>query len=68
MNKEQPTREELINHIFELSFALDSQSAAKDYSSLRVTHYNNLQWIYDNGLDKEYYKYFLSELQGVQGE
>lgn len=68
MNKEQPTREELINHIIELSFALDSQSAAKDYLSLRRTHYNNLQWIYDNGLNNEYYKYFLSELQGVQGE
>lgn len=68
MNKKQPTREELINHLIELSFALDSQSAEKDYLSLRRTHYNNIQWFYDNGLDNEYYKYVFSELQGAQNE
>lgn len=55
---------ELLNHIFELSFALDSQSAGKDFLSLRRTHYNNLNWIHENGLTDEYYKYFLEKING----
>lgn len=57
------TREELIHHIFELSFALDSQSAGKDYVALRKTHYNNQKWIHDAGLSEEYYKYFVTALE-----
>lgn len=63
MNKE-PTKAELLNHIFELSFALDSQSAGKDYLSLRRTHYNNLNWIHENGLTDEYYKFFFGRMNG----
>lgn len=55
---------ELLNHIFELSFALDSQSAGRDFLSLRRTHYNNLNWIHENGLTDEYYKYFFEKIKG----
>ena len=55
---------ELINHLFELSFALDSQSAGKDFLSLRRTHYKNLQWIYKNGLNDDYYKFFFGRIDG----
>lgn len=58
----EPTTEELIQHIFELSFALDSQSAGKDYVSLRSTHYQNQKWIHDKGLQEEYYQYFVKQI------
>lgn len=58
----EPTAEELIQHIFELSFALDSQSAGKDYVSLRSTHYQNQKWIHDKGLQEEYYQYFVKQI------
>lgn len=54
---------EMINHIFELSFALDTQSAGKDFLSLRRTHYNNQKWIHDHGLQEEYYQFFIKMLQ-----
>ena len=50
--------QELKQHLFELSFALDCQSCAKDYAALRDTHYDNMNWIIDNGLWDEYYKRF----------
>ena len=52
------SRDELIKHIFELSFALDSQSAGKDYMALRNTHYQNQKWIHDKGLQEKYYQFF----------
>lgn len=55
--------EELKQHIFELSYALDSQSSGKDYVALRNTHYDNQIWIHDNGLQEEYYKYFYSKFK-----
>ena len=55
------TNEELKKHIFELSYALDSQSAGKDYVALRSTHYNNIRWIRDNGLLDEFYDYFFKK-------
>ena len=55
--------DELINHIFELSFALDTQSAGKDFLSLRRTHYNNQKWIHDHGYQEEYYKFFINRLK-----
>lgn len=58
----EPTREELIRHIFELSFALDSQSAGRDYVSLRSTHYQNQRWIHDKGLQEEYYQFFIKQI------
>lgn len=54
--------EDLKRHIFELSFALDSQSAGKDYVALRNTHYQNQKWIHDNGLQEEYYQFFVKRI------
>ena len=55
--------DELLDHIFELSFALDTQSAGKDFLSLRRTHYDNQRWIHDNGYQEEYYQFFIKRLQ-----
>ena len=55
--------EELKQHLFELSYALDSQSSGKEYKALRRTHYENQIWIRDNGLQEEYYKYFYSKFK-----
>lgn len=49
------TGEELKQHIYELSYALDTHSAGKDYIALRRTHYNNIEWLQKNGLTEEYY-------------
>lgn len=46
---------ELKQHIYELSIALDMYSAGKDYVVLRRTHYNNLEWLHNHGMTKEYY-------------
>jgi hypothetical protein len=54
--------EDLKRHIFELSFALDSQGAGKDYVALRNTHYQNQKWIHDNGLQEEYYQFFVKRI------
>lgn len=62
------TIDELKAHIFKLSFALDIQSAGKDYDGLRITHYNNQRWIHDNGLQEEYYKYFCKKAFGEEQE
>lgn len=63
MSKTHLTNEELRQHIFELSFALDTQSAGKDFLSLRTTHYNNVRWLQDNGLQEEYYQFFMKQLE-----
>lgn len=55
--------EELKQHLFELSYALDSQSSEKDYSALRRTHYENQIWIHVHGLKEEYYNYFYSKFR-----
>lgn len=57
------SNEELKNHIFELSFALDTQSAGKDFLSLRRTHYDNQRWIHDNDMQEEYYQFFIQKLK-----
>jgi hypothetical protein len=57
------TNEELKQHLFELSYALDSLSAGKDYVRLRRTHYENQIWLHDNGLSEEYYQHFVNELR-----
>ena len=54
---------ELKQHLFELSYALDSKSSGKDYVALRRTLYDNQIWIHDNGLQEEYYKYFYSKFK-----
>ena len=51
--------EKLKHQIFVLSYALDSESAGKDYIALRNTHYNNQVWLHDNGLSEEYYRYWV---------
>ena len=56
------TEEELKQHLFELSFALDSQSAGKDYVALRSTHYNNQKWLHNHELQEEYYQYFITRI------
>lgn len=60
--------EQLKQHIFKLSFELDSQSAEKDYVALRNSHYNNQRWIHDNGLQEEYYQYFFKKQFGEEQE
>lgn len=57
--------EDLKKHLFELSFALDSQSAGKDFIALRKTHYDNVTWLHDNGLQEEYYQYFSNKINKV---
>ena len=56
----------LLQHLFELSFALDSQSAGKDYVALRRTHYENQRWLHDKGLQEDYYQYFLKAELGEE--
>ena len=55
--------DELKQQLFELSFALDSQSAGKDYIALRRTHYDNIQWLHDHGLQEEYYQFWVEKLK-----
>lgn len=57
------TEEELKQHIYGLSFDLDIYSAGKDYVALRRTHYNNIQWLHDSGLQEEYYQFFVKALK-----
>ena len=63
-NSEERMAAKYKEHIFELSFALDSQSAGKDYPALRNSHYKNQKWIHDNGLMEEYYHYFIKKQFG----
>ena len=56
------TLEELKEQLFKLSYELDSYSAGKDYVSLRRSHYKNVQWLHDIGLQEEYYQYFLKRI------
>ena len=58
------TEEELKNHLFELSLALDKYSAGKDYVSLRATHYANIKWLHEHGLTEEYYKVLFEDIKG----
>lgn len=58
--------ETLKQQLFHLSFALDSQSAGKDYVALRNTHYNNQKWLHDNGLQEEYYQFFIKKIGGEE--
>ena len=59
---------ELLNHLFELSYALDSKSAERNLVGLRDTHYKNQIWLHDHGLTEDYYKYFLKTRFGGQAE
>lgn len=53
---EKMTEKELKKHIYELTYALDTYSASKNYDALRRMHYNNIAWLQQHGLGDEYYK------------
>ena len=55
--------EELKQHFYELSYALDSHSAGKEYEELRRTHYENIDWMENKGLEEEYYKVFFEHIK-----
>lgn len=57
------TEEELKDHIYELSIALDTYSAGKDYVALRRTHYANIEWLHENGLMDEYYNVLFAHIK-----
>ena len=50
------SEEELKQHLYELSYALDTYSAEKDYVALRKAHYDNIEWLHKHGLTDEYYE------------
>ena len=55
--------EELKQHIYELSYALDNYSALKDYVALRRTHYNNIEWLQKHGLVEEYFNVLFARIK-----
>jgi hypothetical protein len=57
------TIEELKEHLYELSYALDNHSARKDYVALRRTHYDNIEWLHKHGLTDEYYNVFFAHIK-----
>lgn len=57
------TNEELKEHLFELSYALDNYSAGKDYVALRRTHYDNIEWLQKHGLTDEYYNVLFAHIK-----
>lgn len=61
------TDEEILQHLYEISYALDNYSAGKDYVSLRRTHYDNIKWLDDYGLTKGYYKVLFAHIQADRG-
>lgn len=61
------TKEELLQHLYELSYALDNYSAGKDYVALRKTHYDNIKWLSKHGLTEDYYKVFFAHIQSDKG-
>ena len=57
------TIEELKEHLYELSYALDNHSAGKDYVALRRTHYDNIEWLQKHGLADEYYNVLFAHIK-----
>ena len=57
------SEEELKQHLYELSVALDYYSAGKDYVALRKTHYDNIEWLQKHGLTEEYYGVLFSRIK-----
>lgn len=55
--------DEINQHMFKLSVALDKYSAGKDYVALRKTHYDNIQWLQQHGLAEEYYKVLFADIK-----
>ena len=50
--------DKIKQHLFQISYDLDNQSVREDYGALRKTHYKNIEWMQDQGLGEDYYKYF----------
>ena len=61
------TEEELKQHLYELSYALDSYSVGKDYIALRRTHYDNINWLQEHGLADEYYNVLFAHIKAEKG-
>lgn len=57
------TEEELKQHIYELSYALDHYSTMKDYVALRKAHYDNIEWLQKYGLIEEYYDVYFAHIK-----
>lgn len=57
------TEEELKQHIYNLSYALDTYSAGKDFVALRRTHYENIDWLHKHGLTDEYYNVLFAHIK-----
>lgn len=62
------SEEELKQHIYELSYALDNYSAGKDYVALRRTHYDNIKWLHKHGLTEEYYEVLFAHILRAESE
>ena len=66
------SEEVLKQHLYELSYALDNYSARKDYVALRITHYDNIEWLQKHGLTHEYYEVLLAHIKdrklGIKNE
>lgn len=60
------TKKELKQHIYELSCALDIQSARKNYMALRRIHYDNIIWLREHGLIDEYYEVFCQHIESEE--
>ena len=54
---------ELKQHIYDLSLAIDKYSISKDYIALRRTHHDNIEWLQQNGLAEEYYEVLLADIK-----
>jgi hypothetical protein len=61
------TEKELKQHLYELSHALDRDSAFKDYTALRKAHYDNMEWLKKHGLEKEYYEVLFAHIKESEG-
>lgn len=61
------SEEELKQHLYELSYALDNYSAGKDYVALRRTHYDNIEWLQKHGLTEEYYEVLFAHIKKERG-
>ena len=58
------SEEEIKQHLYELSYALDNYSAAKDYVALRRAHYDNIEWLQQHGFTEEYYEVLFAHIKG----
>lgn len=48
----------LKQRLFKIIYELDKGRIRKDYDALALLHYDNIFWLYDNSLIREYLNYF----------